>query len=384
MFGSKILPAILIMVPTAVFVSVQASFSEPAAEECKTRPGTNAPRGAHWYYHVNRAKQHCWYLGVIDKHAAAAVTPAASTPVSTALRRKAAEPPPAQAAPAAPAAAIPAPAEAIPAPVAAAPAVLAPAAAAPALPEPPRGAGFVTRWPENLPNVEDVDQPQPAVVNNNNADGREAAGQAPPMPPQSLQTDADRALAGSGGEAALRYFSIAGAVAIPLLLAAGWAAKFARRPRRRDGRDQRQATATRLSPRRHLVGDELVGIAPLLVDRHGDADVRTPTPTDPAYDLKTSLAELMRDLRRAGAFEPVAEQSGQEPADHAEEEPADHLAWEPAEQAAGQPSQQASDEAASRQDASHEDLSQEDANEEDLSHEDLGTEEYYPVLEAAE
>jgi hypothetical protein len=29
-----------------------------------------------------------------------------------------------------------------------------------------------------------------------------------------------------------------------------------------------------------------------------------PTPTDPAYDLKTSLAELMRDLRRAGAFDP--------------------------------------------------------------------------------
>ena len=80
MFGSKILPAILIIVPATVLVSVQASLSEPAAEECKTSPGTNAPRGAHWYYRVNRAKQHCWYLGVVDGHAhAQAVTPATST-----------------------------------------------------------------------------------------------------------------------------------------------------------------------------------------------------------------------------------------------------------------------------------------------------------------
>jgi hypothetical protein len=156
---------------------------------------------------------------------------------------------------------------------------------------------------------------------------------------------------------ALRYFSIAGALAIPLLLAAGWGAKFARQRRRPVVRDQWRTVATRLSPRRHLLGDELIGIAPLVVDRHGDADGRGPTPTDPAYDLKTSLAELMRDLRRAGAFEPVqaAEQSAEEPTELPSDEPTQQPSDEPAELTA----QQTSDEETSDQD-------------------------YYPVLEAAE
>ena len=94
-----------------------------------------------------------------------------------------------------------------------------------------------------------------------------------------------------------------------------------------------------------------------MVDRHGDTDGHGPTPTDPAYDLKTSLAELMRDLRRAGAFEPVqaAEQSAEEPTELPSDEPTQQPSDEPAELTA----QQTSDEETSDQD-------------------------YYPVLEAAE
>jgi hypothetical protein len=345
-FGSKILPAILVIVPATVLVSVQASLSEPAAEECKTSPGTNAPRGAHWYYHVNRAKQHCWYLGVVDAHAhAQAVTPAASTP----RKSNAAEPVSTAAAP-------PAPVAAAPAPAGAAQSLTAPAAAAPALPEPLRGAGFVTRWPENLPNAEDLEQQEPAAISSSYAEGREATGQVPQMPSTLPVPGADHAPAGSAGEVALRYFSIAGALAIPLLLAAGWAAKFARQRRRPVVRDQWRTGATQLSPRRHLLGDELIGIAPLVVDRYGEADGHAPTPTDPAYDLKTSLAELMRDLRRAGAFEPVqAEESAKGRAEQPAEEP---LAL-PADERAELPAQQTSDEETSDHD-------------------------YYPVLEAAE
>ena len=369
MFGSKILPAILVLVPATVLVSVQASASEPAAEECKTSPGTNAPPGAHWYYHVNRAKQHCWYLGVVDRHAhAQAVTPAASTAATTPQKGSVTEPAHPAAAPAAPMATAPAP-------VVAAQSTTAPAASAPALPEPPRGAGFVTRWPENLPNAADLEQQEPAAISSSYAEGRETTAQGPQMPSTLLLPDADRAPAGSAGEVALRYFSIAGALAIPLLLAAGWAARFARRPRRPVVRDHWRTVATRLSPRRHLVDDELIGIAPLVVDRHGDADGHTPTPTDPAYDLKTSLAELMRDLRRAGAFEPVqaAEQSSEQPAEEQAElqsepteQPADELAElrsEPTEQSADEPAEQP--------------LQQ-------TSDDDASDQDYYPVLEAAE
>jgi hypothetical protein len=413
-FGSKILPAILIMVPATVSMSVQASLSAPAAEECKTSPGTNAPRGAHWYYHINRAKQHCWYLGVIDAHVhAQAVTPPASATATSPQNSNAAEAASQAAAPAAPAATAPAPMVA---------AQSMPAAAAPALPA-PRGAGFVTRWPENVLNAGDLEQQEPSAISDSDAQRPEATGQATQMPSQSPLAEADHALASSAGEAVLRYFSIAGAIAIPLLLAAGWAAKFARRPRRpqvrdaqvydarvrdaqvrdaqvrdaqvrdaqvrdaqvrdaqvrdaqvrdvqvRDAqvRDDWRTVGTRLAPRRHLVGDELVGLAPLVVDRHGDADEHAPTLTDPACDLKTSLAELMRDLRRAGAFEPV-EETAEQPAELTSGESHDPV-LETAEQPAVElvpPADEPTEQGAQQ-----------------TSDEDTGDQDYYPVLEAAE
>ena len=111
----------------------------------------------------------------------------------------------------------------------------------------------MTRWPENLPNAEDLEQQEPAAISSSYAEGREATGQAPQMPSTLLLPGTDHAPAGSAGEVALRYFSIAGALAIPLLLVAGWAAKFARQRRRPVVRDQWRTVATRLSPRRHLL-----------------------------------------------------------------------------------------------------------------------------------
>jgi len=47
-----------------VVLGVQTSFAEPAADDCKTTPGSSAPPGQHWFYRVNRSGQrHCWYLG---------------------------------------------------------------------------------------------------------------------------------------------------------------------------------------------------------------------------------------------------------------------------------------------------------------------------------
>jgi len=299
MSGLKILPAILIIVPASVLLTAQASVSEPAAEECIARPTAITPRGAHWYYRINRAKQHCWYLGKADGRAnASAVASATSTPAAAPQQENATEavlaapPPPARAATAsAPAA----PTQAAPAPV----------ASEAALAEPGGRMGFATRWPENLPNAEDLDQQEPAAMSSSYAEGREAADTTAQMPAKWPGVDADRARAASASETALRYFTIAGMLAIPFLLVVGWGAKFAREPRRSPIRDPWRTIVRRLRPRRPVDFAELAGIKPAVETRRGDFAPRTPTPTDPAHDLKTSLAELMRDLRRAGAFEPV-------------------------------------------------------------------------------
>jgi hypothetical protein len=299
MSGSRILPAILIMVPATVLLTAQASLSEPAAEECVARPTAVTPRGAHWYYHVNRAKQHCWYLGKADGRAnVSAVTSATSTSTSAPQKENAVEAVIAAAPP-------PAPAAAALTPVAPAQAAPAQAASKPALPEQGGRIGFATRWPENLPNAEDLDQPEPAAISNSYAEGREAADPTAQMPSKWPGVDGDRARRASASETALRYFSVAGMLAIPLLLAVGWGAKFARGPRRSPIRDQWRTIASRLRPRRQFDFAEMAGIEPAAEAPREDSYRRVPMPTDPAYDLKTSLAELMRDLRRAGAFEPV-------------------------------------------------------------------------------
>jgi hypothetical protein len=57
-------PAILFMPLGTVLVTAQTSLAEPAAEECKTKPGSSAPPGSHWYYRINRTDQRrCWFLG---------------------------------------------------------------------------------------------------------------------------------------------------------------------------------------------------------------------------------------------------------------------------------------------------------------------------------
>jgi hypothetical protein len=63
MLGQKILPAAMLAVlPAAAVLAVP--LAEATAGECRTKPGSSAPPGKHWYYRVNRSDhQHCWYLG---------------------------------------------------------------------------------------------------------------------------------------------------------------------------------------------------------------------------------------------------------------------------------------------------------------------------------
>ena len=64
MLESKILPTILIILPSSVFLLLaHPGVGKGAAEKCNTRPSSSAPQGAHWYYRVNHTdNRRCWFL----------------------------------------------------------------------------------------------------------------------------------------------------------------------------------------------------------------------------------------------------------------------------------------------------------------------------------
>jgi hypothetical protein len=167
------------------------------------------------------------------------------------------------------------------------------------------GSGFGARWPGDLPKAEDLEQSEPAPVSDSYAERRDTDATTQ-MPSKWPGAKAGHAAQSAAGETALRYFSILGIVVIPLLLAAGWVAKYAREPHRSNLQERLRTMANSLRPRRRSDAfDEamFVGSAPPLSPatsrRRAGPDWRERAPTDPAQDLKTSLAELMHDLRRA-------------------------------------------------------------------------------------
>jgi len=85
-------PASLMMVLATVVLGVQTSFAEPAADDCKTTPGSSAPPGQHWYYRINRSDQrHCWYLGAEGTKVRAQTREKASSSPAQTAREEASE-----------------------------------------------------------------------------------------------------------------------------------------------------------------------------------------------------------------------------------------------------------------------------------------------------
>ena len=311
--GTKILWAFLIMVPGTVLLTTEATLGEPAAEQCKASPGGAAPRGMHWYYRINRAtNKHCWYLGPGGAHVRSHTATAAVADPPGARKAN-----PVDADNAAPMQAMPADGAEPAAPVQTAFAQAQTASAQTALAQAPPadqaatanqavgGPGFGARWPGDLPKAEDLEQSEPAPVSDSYAERRDTDATAQ-MPSKWPGAKAGHAAQSAAGETALRYFSILGIVVIPLLLAAGWVAKYAREPHRSNLQERLRTMANSLRPRRRSDAfDEamFVGSAPPLSPatsrRRAGPDWRERAPTDPAQDLKTSLAELMHDLRRA-------------------------------------------------------------------------------------
>ena len=64
MFVQRILPAILVVIPAAVVATVRDGRSEPAVDQCRTRPGLATAQGMNWYYRLDHVtRRQCWYLG---------------------------------------------------------------------------------------------------------------------------------------------------------------------------------------------------------------------------------------------------------------------------------------------------------------------------------
>lgn len=48
-----------------VAAGVASTGAAPPVEACTLKPNGRAPHGWHWYYMLDRAKRHCWYLGPV-------------------------------------------------------------------------------------------------------------------------------------------------------------------------------------------------------------------------------------------------------------------------------------------------------------------------------
>jgi hypothetical protein len=154
--------------------------------------------------------------------------------------------------------------------------------------------GLTARWPD-LPESPNLDASELAAVSNSYADPQTTADAEEQMPLTSPVTEAGRA-----GQAAFGSVFLAGALALGSLSLVGGVFSLARRSRQRYLRDPWRTAAGWSGPQPHMRADfsELAGSSSVGA-RHGASTLRVPQPTDPAHDLKTSLAELMRDLQRA-------------------------------------------------------------------------------------
>jgi hypothetical protein len=294
MLRPKNLPVILVVVSAATVLTARASLSEPQAQECRAAPGASTPHGGHWHYRINNAdKQRCWYLSSADAHSNARATASlASTPVPARQKRNASEAIPA------------APSQAVATEGAAGDTVSAQVTPAEvAFVRPSSGMqvgqnGFGARWPEKLPeaqdlSAQDLERTEPPPPSHSYAASHEETDVTQTALPRPV-VETSRAELISDVETVLRSFSIAGGLLMVALLLAGWAARFVRGPGRWHSPDRRHPVAAEVDLVERVHSAEMAAGTD---DGTEDAGV----PTDPAHDLKTSLAELMRDLHRAEA-----------------------------------------------------------------------------------
>jgi hypothetical protein len=278
-------------------LTLNASVAESVSDECRARPGSSAAPGTYWRYRVSRPDhRRCWFLSFepvkIRSHTRAAVSDSATSNATSerdsSLEAAGTNPP--------------RPASAPTVSLQEAVAEAAPAETALAGPSVGQSVGedktrFSARWPDSS-NFRDFDVREFAALTSSYADRYSAANadeQAPLVWPVTgaQRTRSPLDVAGDTGWRAVFDVST---LAVALLAIAGCA--FLALPfRQSHPRDPRRIAADELTAHRNM---DVVS-----VDRNWGARarpdqrvLRSVTPTDPARDLKKSLAELMGDLRR--------------------------------------------------------------------------------------
>jgi hypothetical protein len=282
--------AILFMPLGTVLVTAQTSLAEPAADECKTKPGSSAPSDSHWYYRINRTDQRrCWFLGpkaAKVRSQARKTASNVSSPTQTPPRENAVET----------ARAIPASMEL---------AQRTPLEAASAESHRVAAADFAAAS-SDLAKTPDLDAREPTTISNNSTEAREPKDAQEEMPSiWPVLTEAEHAgLQDPARETAPMPVFLAGALAM-VLLCAGAIFVLARRKTQscRRGRRVVSSRPRRLHPAQKMranMSDTAARSNDLA--RRSVAEARQrPSSVEPAHDIKASLRKIMDDLQRVAA-----------------------------------------------------------------------------------
>ena len=284
-----LLSAILFIPLGTVLVTAQTSLAEPASDECKTKPGSSAPPGSHWYYRIDRTDQRrCWFLGpegdYVRSHARGTGSKV-SSPTRTPPHENAVEAP----------RAVSAPTEgAQRTPLDPAPTELHRVAAA----------DFAAAS-SDLAKTPDLDAREPATISINSTEPREQTEAREEMPlKRPVLTEAKHAeLQDPAAEITPMAVFLVGALMV--LLCAGVVFKLARRKTQSYRRDRRvvSSRARRLHPgeKMRVNMSDTAARSKEFARRTVSGTRQRPPSVDPAHDIKASLRKIMDDLQRVAA-----------------------------------------------------------------------------------
>ena len=280
-------PAILFVLLGTVLVTAQTSLAEPAAEECKTKPGSSAPPGSHWYYRINRTDQRrCWFLGPEGAKVRSQARETASnvsSPTRTLPRENAVET----------ARAIPASMELT---------QRTPLEAASTESHRVAAADFAAPS-SDPPKIPDLDAREPMTISNNSTEAREPTDAQEEMPLIGpVVTEVEHAgLQHPARETGSMPVFLVGA--LMMLLCAGAIFKLARRKTQSYRRGRRVVSSR---PRRLHPGQKMRANMSETAARSNDFARRSvagspqrPSSVDPAHDVKASLRKIMQACERS-------------------------------------------------------------------------------------
>jgi hypothetical protein len=295
MLESKILPTILIILPSSVFLLLAHPGAGKAAAQCNTRPSSSAPQGTHWYYRINSAdNRRCWFLSSegnkVRSHARELISREPSPSPAPQHGNEPARPTAPQTRPALAASAQMPPAKTRPADT---------AFTQSSMPQRAIAMNFAARWPDRS-EFTNVNVSEPAVMSNSYADLPGATDAEDELPFRSFDSETGPRQQNPAGETAFQSVLFAAALGLVSLTVVGGGFELARRAGQPFLRASWRAVAGRPDLLRRMRADltNLTDSSPLQ-ERY--AVRRGAKLTDPVQDLKASLSELMGDLRRATA-----------------------------------------------------------------------------------